>query len=209
MNNLIEYNGDNQLNPSADDWEENVRTGKGKAYGAEADISYSNGKTSVDASYTLSWSKRFFPDFHQSWYPDKFDNRHKFSINLSHKFSDRIDAYASWNFHSGNRMTIPTQKVEAPAIPGTEDKNESIMVYESPNNVSLPAYHRLDLGINFRKTTKRGFERIWNVSLYNAYCRMNPLYLYATVKQNKDGTFTGKGQGVFPIIPSFSYTLKF
>ena len=88
MNNLIEYNGDNQLNPSADDWEENVRTGKGKAYGAEADISYSNGKTSVDASYTLSWSKRFFPDFHQSWYPDKFDNRHKFSINLSHKFSD-------------------------------------------------------------------------------------------------------------------------
>lgn len=44
MNNLIEYNGDNQLNPSADDWEENVRTGKGKAYGAEADISYSNGK---------------------------------------------------------------------------------------------------------------------------------------------------------------------
>ena len=104
-------------------------------------------------------------------------------------------------------MTIPTQKIEAPAIPGTENTNESIMIYESPNNVSLPAYHRLDLGINFRKTTKRGFERIWNVSMYNAYCRMNPLY--ATVKQNKDGTFTGKGQGMFPIIPSFSYTLKF
>ena len=104
-------------------------------------------------------------------------------------------------------MTIPTQKVDVPAIPGTENTNESIMVYEAPNNVSLPAYHRLDLGINFRKTTKRGFERIWNISLYNAYCRMNPMY--ATVKQNKDGTFTGKGQGVFPIIPSFSYTLKF
>lgn len=210
MNNLIEYNGDKQLNPSSDDWEENVRTGKGKAYGAEADISYSNGKTSVDASYTLSWSKRFFADFHQSWYPDKFDNRHKISINLSYKFNNSIDAYASWNFHSGNRMTIPTQKIEAPVIPPvTENQNmeEGMMVYEVPNNVSLPAYHRLDLGINFRKTTKRGFERIWNVGLYNAYCRMNPLY--ATVKQNKDGTFTAKGQGVFPIIPSFSYTLKF
>lgn len=210
MNNLIEYNGDNQLNPSADDWEENVRTGKGKAYGAEADISYSNGKTSVDASYTLSWSKRFFTDFHQSWYPDKFDNRHKFSINLSHKFSDRIDAYASWNFHSGNRMTIPAQKIEAPVIPPVtenQDPNEGMMVYEDPNNISLPAYHRLDLGINFRKTTKRGFERIWNVSLYNAYCRMNPLY--ATVTQKEDGSFVGKAYGVFPIIPSFSYTLKF
>lgn len=207
MHNLIEYNGDNQLNPSANDWEESVRTGKGKAYGAETDISYSNGKTSIDVSYTLSWNKRFFPDFHQSWYPDKFDNRHKFSINLSHKFNNRIDAYASWNFHSGNRITIPTQKVEAPAIPGTENSNEGMMIYEAPNNVSLPAYHRLDLGINFRKTTKRGFERIWNVSLYNAYCRMNPLY--ATIKQNPNGTFTGKGQGIFPIIPSFCYTLKF
>ena len=35
-----------------------------------------------------------------------------------------------------------------------------MMIYEMPNNVSLPAYHRLDLGINFRKTTKRGFERV-------------------------------------------------
>lgn len=36
---------------------------------------------------------------------------------------------------------------------------------------------------------------------------MNPLY--ATVQQNPDGTFVGKARGVFPIIPSFSYTLKF
>lgn len=67
-------------------------------------------------------------------------------------------------------MTIPTQQVDAPVIPGVEKANEGMMIYEMPNNVSLPAYHRLDLGINFRKTTKRGFERIWNISLYNAYC---------------------------------------
>lgn len=208
MDNLIEYDGNSgMLNPMADGWEEEVRTGKGKAYGMETDIRYSNGKTSVDASYTLSWSKRFFPDFHSSWYPDKFDNRHRFSVNIGHKFNERIDVYVSWNYHSGNRMTIPTQQVDAPVIPGVEKANEGMMIYEMPNNVSLPAYHRLDLGINFRKTTKRGFERIWNISLYNAYCRMNPLY--ATVRQNPDGTFVGKAHGVFPIIPSFSYTLKF
>ena len=55
-----------------------------------------------------------------------------------------------------------------------------MMIY-GITNVSLPAYHRLDLGINFRKTTKRGFERILEYQyLYNAYCRMNPLY--ATVQ---------------------------
>lgn len=208
LDNLIEYDGSSGvLNSTADRWENEVRTGKGKAYGMETDVSYSNGKTSVDASYTLSWSKRYFPDFYPAWYPDKFDNRHKFSVSISHKFNDRIDAYASWNYRSGNRITLPSQQVDAPVIPGVEKTNEEMLVYEMPNNVSLPAYHRLDVGINFRKTTKRGFERIWNVSLYNAYCRMNPLYV--TVQQNPDGTFVGKAHGVFPVIPSFSYTLKF
>lgn len=208
LDNLIEYDGSSGvLNPTADRWENEVRTGKGKAYGMETDVSYSNGKTSVDASYTLSWSKRYFPDFYPVWYPDKFDNRHKFSVSISYKFSDRIDAYASWNYRSGNRITLPSQQVDAPVLPGVERTNEEMLVYEMPNNVSLPAYHRLDVGINFRKTTKRGFERIWNVSLYNAYCRMNPLYV--TVQQNPDGTFVGKAHGVFPVIPSFSYTLKF
>lgn len=208
MDNLIEYDGSSgMLNPAADRWENEVRTGKGKAYGMETDVSYSNGRTSVDASYTLSWSKRYFPDFYPAWYPDKFDNRHKFLVCISHKFSDRIDAYASWNYRSGNRITLPSQQVDTPVLPGVERTDEGMLVYEMPNNVSLPAYHRLDVGINFRKTTKRGFERIWNVSLYNAYCRMNPLY--ATVQQNLDGTFVGKAHGVFPVIPSFSYTLKF
>ena len=51
-------------------------------------------------------------------------------------------------------MTIPTQLVDAPVIPGVEKVNEGMMIYEMPNNVSLPAYHRLDLGINFRKPRK-------------------------------------------------------
>lgn len=208
MDNLIEYDGSSgMLNPAADRWENEVRTGKGKAYGMETDVSYSNGKTSVDASYTLSWSKRYFPDFYSAWYPDKFDNRHKFFVHISHKFNERMDVYASWNYRSGNRITLPSQQVDAPVLPGVERTNEEMLVYEMPNNVSLPVYHRLDVGINFRKTTKRGFERIWNVSLYNAYCRMNPLYV--TIQQNPDGTFVGKAHGVFPVIPSFSYTLKF
>ena len=62
-------------------------------------------------------------------------------------------------------------------------------------------------GINFRKTTKRGFERIWNISIYNAYCRMNAFY--TQVERQADGSFRGKAIGLFPVIPSFSYTLKF
>ena len=74
--------------------------------------------------------------------------------------------------------------------------------YVAPNNLKVPDYHRLDIGFNFHKTTKRGNESIWNLSFYNAYCRMNPIYAY-----EQYGEITTIG--LIPIIPTFSYTLKF
>lgn len=206
MYHVVEYDGGNRLTPSADNWESLVRFGEGKAYGLETELFYNNERTSINAAYTLSWSKRKFLDFYREWYPDKFDNRHKFSLTAHHRFSPRIEAYASWCYRSGNLMTVPQQRVDAPSLPGIETEGKSEWIYERPNNISLPAYHRLDLGVNFHKTTKRGHERIWNVSIYNAYCRMNALY--GKVIQQPDGSFIGKATGVFPIIPSFSYILK-
>lgn len=95
----------------------------------------------------------------------------------------------------------------SPQFPGLSDSSSGKWIYEKPNNATLPAYHRLDLGVNFHKTTKRGYERIWNVSIYNAYCRMNALY--AKVENMEEGAFNAKATGAFPIIPSFSYTIKF
>jgi outer membrane receptor for ferrienterochelin and colicin len=207
MNHIVEYDDGNSLTPSADDWEDKIHEGSGKAYGVEWETGYNNSHTSVSAAYTLSWSKRNFPTFYNGWYPDKFDNRHKLNLNLHHNFSSRIEAYASWSYHTGNRMTVPQQQVNAPVIPGIGGESASEWIYEQPNNVSLPAYHRLDLGVNFRSTTHRGHERIWNISVYNAYCRINPLY--GKVQEMPDGSFKGKATGMFPILPSFSYTLKF
>ena len=61
--------------------------------------------------------------------------------------------------------------------------------------------------MNFRKTTRKGNESIWNVSIYNAYCRMNPMF--ASMQYNDYETIKGITYGIVPIIPSFSYTLKF
>jgi hypothetical protein len=207
MSRTIEYDGGGRLAPSAGDWEMNVKQGKGKAYGAECELAYLTAGTSVNIAYTLSWSKRKFNEIYQGWYAGKFDNRHKLNIAVRHKFTGRIDAYAAWTFHSGNKMTIPSQYVNAPEIPGIKEKEPAQWIYEKLNNVTLPSYHRMDVGVNFRKTTTRGYERIWNVSIYNAYCRMNALY--AKVEKLPEGKFRGKATGVFPIIPSFSYTIKF
>lgn len=207
MNHILEYDGKNQLAPSVENWEADVKRGKGRAYGVELALSRHVLKTSMNFSYTLSWSKRKFDDIYRGWYSNKFDNRHKINISVRHQLTQQIEAYAAWNYHSGNKITVPSQYIESPALPGINGKKPGQWVYEEPNNATLPAYHRLDLGVNFRKVTKRGFERIWNISIYNAYCRMN--VLYAKVDDLSAGKFTSKATGVFPIIPSFSYTLKF
>lgn len=118
-----------------------------------------------------------------------------------------MEAYVAWVYHTGNKMTVPGQYVNLPHIPGIEEAESTGWLYDKPNNITLPAYHRMDLGVNFRKITKRGYERIWKVNIYNAYCRMNTLY--ARVIKTSEGKLEGKATGIFPILPSFSYTLKF
>ena len=208
------------LEPPADKWDNDIIAGKGRFYGMEVDLSYKNKRINLDAAYTLSWNERKFNDFYKDWYYDKFDNRHKLNIVCRYRFSNRIYGFASWNYHTGNRLTLPTQYIAFPDIPSgvpghipqatypeEEQTERHGFVYNCPNNVSLPAYHRLDIGVDFRHTTKRGHERIWNISIFNAYCHLNTLYV--KVKRNNNGQYYAQTKGFIPIIPSASYTIKF
>ena len=206
---MLQYASYGSLTPPAKYWDNFVIEGKGKFYGIEADVRYHNQRLSLDASYTLSWNKRYFKDFYPEWFYDKFDNRHKFNITGRMKLSDKVEMYAGWVYHTGYRTTVPTQITKMPDVP-YGNYNYSIQVdynYDQPNNIIMPAYHRLDLGLNIHHTTKAGHERIWNISVYNAYCRLNPLY--TDIKQKSDGSVYLHGQGFIPIIPTASYTIKF
>ncbi|MBO6083092.1 MAG: hypothetical protein J6P46_08745, partial [Bacteroidales bacterium] len=79
-------------------------------------------------------------------------------------------------------------------------------VYTGPNNIKQPDYHRLDVGMNFIKRKSNGHVRTWNFSVYNAYCRLNTVYAEVDFR---DGEYKGRSYGIIPIIPTFSYTLKF
>lgn len=200
MYNLIEYAGTYAIFPPLTDWESSNRTGQGRSWGAELDFGYSNGRTQANVYYTLSWSQRNFEDFYPGWYRDRNDNRHKLTLMARHKFGKRFELYGAWNWHSGNRMTIATHET-----PSGEE------LFTEPNNVKLPDYHRLDLGFNFVKNTKRGNTSIWNLSLYNAYCRANAITASEEYKSldKKIVAIYGTSIGIIPIIPTFSYTLKF
>lgn len=79
----------------------------------------------------------------------------------------------------------------------------------------MPAYHRLDLSVNFTKQKKRG-TRIWNVSIYNAYFHKNAFLIQPVTKYiYEERSMIERHQSeyqkisIFPIIPSVSYTYKF
>jgi hypothetical protein len=79
----------------------------------------------------------------------------------------------------------------------------------------MASYQRLDLGIQFHKMKKWG-ERIWEISVYNAYNRKNPFLYYKDFKtvgdiQTRALTRYGilKQVSLFPIIPSVTYSFKF
>ena len=92
------------------------------------------------------------------------------------------------------------------SVRGVEEKAGGLDYYTERNNFQLPAYHRLDLGINIYRPKKKNRMGIWNISIYNVYSYMAPVSIRKGWWYNNDCFYT---LGIVPIIPSVSYTYKF
>jgi hypothetical protein len=208
MNELIEYSeGSSYIEPGS--WESKIeKGGRGRAYGLEFMLKKNSGKTTGWITYTLAKTERQFENINMgNWFPYKYDRRHDISILVNQKFNNRIDAGLTWEFSSGNLFTLITDVYESYLVGGYYN---NIQYYESRNNYRLPAYHRLDLGVNFHKQ-KKSVYRTWSISVYNAYNHKNVFFLYFgndDLHGRKD-LIVFKKYTLFPILPSVTYSLKF
>lgn len=223
MNNLLEYKDGYNLLPSSTHWDSKLTSGSGTAYGVDFMAEKNIGRLKGFVGYGLMWTNRHFAEINQGRdFPSKYDNRHKLNIALSYSINSNIDINCGWTYMTGNRVTLSLENYQdlpsagfpsfiAPSLPNKD--GWGIDYYDSKNNVRLPAYHRLDLGMNIYRPQKNGRMGIWNVSIYNAYSRMNPIVIQkSTIKQTTSGKpVPPKFQtlSIFPIIPSVSYTYKF
>lgn len=220
MNNLLEYR-DDYKDLQVATWEDRLTSGSGRAYGADFQAEADFGKLHGFIGYGLMWSDRLFTDLNGGKrFPSKYDNRHKVTLSATWKCSERVELNAGWVFMTGNRVTLSLENYPYPdgyptdIVPTYPHKEEEMPdYYAEKNNVRLPAYHRLDVGINIYRPLRRGRTGIWNVSLYNAYSRMNPIMIEKNnQKQSMDGTPLAprfRQFALFPVIPSVSYTYKF
>lgn len=222
MDHLLEYRENKYLLPAVSSWEDYVTEGSGRSYGLEAMVKKRAGRLTGWVGYTLSWTDRLFPMLNRGRrFPARFDNRHKLNIVGAYKLNPKIELTASWTYASGNWQTVPVEEYHTGELGGTiygweypYDYGMSALGFytDSRNNVQLPSYHRLDVGVSLYCPKKNGRMGIWNFSLYNAYCRMNPVSvrLYHTNSSMGENTsWEVQTFSLLPVIPSFSYTYKF
>ena len=222
LRNVLEFRNNRLVFSGADQWEQTVATGIGRAYGAEWLVEKTTGSLTGWLSYTLSKSERRVPDGtvnNGQWFPYVNDRRHKISFYADYVLSERIDFSATWQFATGDRMSVPTHHSFTIGEDGLHDQ----LYIPSRNNWTVPSTHRLDVSVNFRKKLARG-ERVWNVGIYNLYAARNPDFMsygenrYLGVRDDEpqydynqipEGKIYVLKSSVFSVLPSVSYTRTF
>ena len=188
-------------------WEDNITTGQGWAYGGELLLRKKTGKLTGWLGYTLSWSERQFEELNQGKrFFSKYDRRHDLSLVGIYKPSDRITLSGSWVFSTGNNFNLPDKE----SLSNTNNFPISIPSLSSNgapfsterNNFRGENYHRLDLGIQFHKKFTKNRECTWGGAIYNIYGRKNPFFYYFDDSKLKKVS-------VLQFIPSINYTYKF
>ncbi|GAA5221125.1 TonB-dependent receptor [Membranihabitans marinus] len=169
--------------------------GKNNSYGVEVLMQKTKGKLHGSLAYTYAHSTSRFPSLNggKSFAAD-FDYRHNINALVIWKFRKDYKLSGQWTYKSGRPFTISStvagnNDVVAPNYP----------VITALNNYRMPAYHRLDIGLDREWVSKRRGKRQWfGLSVYNVYDKVNPF----SVSPTEDGQL--RVYGFLPIIPSFN-----
>jgi CarboxypepD_reg-like domain/TonB-dependent Receptor Plug Domain len=195
--------------------EGDLLVGQGRAYGLEAYFQKKSGKLTGWVSYTLGRSELKVDGINRNdWYPTRFNQTHNLKIAAFYEINQRWSFSADFVYTSGTPATFPTSRYYSQGVVVPYNVNES------RGNVTLPAYHRLD--ISFRldgKKERNGHKRkntsYWVFGVYNLYARQNPFSIYFSQTDTRPDT----GQPISTqatqlaiigtVIPSVSYNFKF
>ncbi|MCK8521273.1 TonB-dependent receptor [Aquimarina sp. D1M17] len=190
--------------------ETEILNGEMRAYGLEFLLRKNKGNLKGWIAYTLSKSEQRTlggsaggPGINNGeWYNAVFDRTHDISISGSYRLNDQWSFGANMVFQTGRPVTYPNGQYEYEGL--------SIASYADRNSDRLPAYHRMDVSLNYKpkKYKNKRFKGEWVLSVYNLYHRKNAASI--SFGQNLE---TGANQAtrtaIFGIVPSLTYNFKF
>jgi hypothetical protein len=213
MNNVIDYKDGAtflESNPlftvdkTSYNFEEQLRTGKGSAYGAELMLKSDFEKLNGFISYTYARSYRTIPDINSGQqYLSPFDKPHTFDACLNYNISERISLSSNFRHQSGQVTTIPVYVMEL--------WGKALAGYSKRNDYRLPPYQRLDISLTIKSKEIQGehYHSEWNVSVINVLNHANIQYVNFIPREDNPGIIDAKGVSMFGIMPSLSYHFNF
>ena len=176
-----------------------VKGGKGWSYGLEFLLQRSVAPLSATLAYTLSWSYRQFNELNNGLvFPFRYDRRHALSVLTRITLNKQYSLNSNFVLSTGTPFTLP--------VSYSKDNRfyYGYFNYSGINNMKLPLYHRLYVGIVKTGKTKKGNIKNLSVNIYNIYAHQNPVYVYYN-------PYNGKSyqKSLFSVIPSISYSIEF
>ncbi|WP_430816828.1 TonB-dependent receptor [Carboxylicivirga sp. RSCT41] len=185
--------------------EENFYKGRGVAYGSEFYLNKQAKDFELTVAYTLGWAQQQYDGINEGeWHDAKYDRRHDLNLQATYVLNDRFDFGTVFIYASGNKATLPTGRYWLMGSIAND--------YAGVNNYRMPAYHRMDISMNYHLKSRLFAESILNFSIINLYGRSNPYYIYYQVEEGQqDYQLSIKAMQVslFPIMPSISWRFKF
>ena len=206
MKNQIDYREDYVFD-AAVDLEREFVFGRGYSYGAELLIRKTKGKLNGWIGYTWSKTDRIFAAINEGKaFPILYDRRHDLSVVVNYQISRKWEMGGVFVYSTGNAYT-PTESLYFV-------DNRPYINYGPRNSARIPNYHRMDVSFTYtpRPNSTKRFKSSWNFALYNAYNRLNAVFLYTDFIQDfeKNTTkATAYKVTIFPIIPSVTWNFKF
>jgi hypothetical protein len=202
MLHTIDYSENSSFIGSGNDWQQDIRQGKGRAYGAEFLLQKKLGQVSGFLGYTLAWNKRQFDDINGGReYDFRYDRRHSFSFSSVIQVSSRHIFSFNVVYGSGNPVTFPFGRYF------DADGNE-VFDYVEKNSYRMKNYYRVDLAYtNIRNRWDSDISQEFTISVYNLFNRFNPYYMY--LSYNAAGRPVAKEANMLPFFPSFVYRIRF
>ena len=206
LHDLIEYREGARLLLN-DNYENELVRGSGEAYGFELLAQKNTGRLTGWIGYTLSWSKRQFPDLNKgAAYYARYDRRHDVSIVANYDFWPRFGVSFAWVYSSGSPFTPVVAKYLQPFPNYTGI--DLLPVYSSKNAHRLNGARRLDIDFVLRGKKRPRWQGEWHLGAYNAGNRAQPNRVVLTLDETT-GREKYQEKGLFGFMMSLSYNFKF
>ncbi len=180
--------------------ENEIRTGKGRAYGFEFLLKKHLGKFTGWLGYTYSRARRQINGINDNnWYNAKYDVPHNLTTVILYDYSKTVSVGANFTYTTGGAVTLP--------VGGYDFYGTRVPLYSERNDARLPDYLRLDLSITLRNESNdyKKFRTEWVFGVYNLSGRKNAFAIAFNEDANNPGVQIAEKISLFSWVPSITF----